>query len=75
MGRSLRSGTRSLRSGTRGSGSEISQADKVLDNLKHPGPFRVQLSKTYVNRYVVSILNLCSQHNDSILNTIGGEGA
>ena len=67
---------RSLRSRTRGSCSEIGLAGKVQDNMRHrSGPFRVQLTKTYTNRYVVSILNLCSQRNYSTLKTIGGEGA
>nr|XP_027122193.1 putative B3 domain-containing protein Os03g0621600 [Coffea arabica] len=44
---------RSLRSGTRGSCSEISQAGKVQDNSRHNSdPFKVQLTKTYANKYV-----------------------
>ncbi|XP_027125313.1 putative B3 domain-containing protein Os03g0621600 [Coffea arabica] len=44
---------RSLRSRTRGSCSEIGLAGKVQDNMRHhSGPFRVQLTKTYTNRYV-----------------------
>nr|XP_027124260.1 B3 domain-containing protein At3g17010-like [Coffea arabica] len=44
---------RSLRSGTRGSCSEISQAGKVQDNSRHNSDlFKVQLTKTYANKYV-----------------------